>query len=140
MAWRDKAEAELAHLSGRRSRGDELTEAEKRVAQQAAEGRHNKEIASTLFLSVGTVEMHLSHVYRKLGVRSRTELAGHLLLPRRRSETARLPTWDGVWWAIVSLTTVRHTAAPCGPRTSTFPWQPSASTAPGCLVTKVRRN
>ena len=80
MAWREKADAELARLSGRRSRGDELTEAEKRVAQQAAEGRQNKEIASTLFLSVGTVEMHLSHVYRKLGVRSRTELAGHLLL------------------------------------------------------------
>jgi DNA-binding CsgD family transcriptional regulator len=79
-AWRDKAAAELARLSGRRAHGDELTEAERRVAQLAAEGRHNKEIASTLFLSVGTVEMHLSRVYRKLGVRSRTELAGHHFL------------------------------------------------------------
>ena len=43
-----------------------------------AQGRKNKEIAATLFLAVGTVEMHLSRVYRKLGVRSRTELAGHV--------------------------------------------------------------
>jgi DNA-binding NarL/FixJ family response regulator len=46
------------------------------VAQLAAQGRQNKEIAATLFISVGTVEMHLSRVYRKLGLRSRTELAG----------------------------------------------------------------
>jgi DNA-binding CsgD family transcriptional regulator len=53
----------------------ELTRAERRVAALAAEGHHNKEIAATLFLSVSTVEMHLSRVYRKLDLRSRTELA-----------------------------------------------------------------
>jgi DNA-binding NarL/FixJ family response regulator len=42
----------------------------------AAEGRHNKEIAAALFLTVGTVERHLTSVYRKLNLRSRAELAG----------------------------------------------------------------
>jgi DNA-binding CsgD family transcriptional regulator len=45
------------------------------VARLAATGRTNREIAETLFLSVRTVETHLSHAYHKLGARSRTELA-----------------------------------------------------------------
>ena len=44
----------------------------------AAEGRTNKEIAAELYMGVSTVEAHLSHVYRKLGIRSRAELAGRL--------------------------------------------------------------
>ena len=76
--WRDTARTELGRLSGRRSHGDELTDAELRVAELAAQGRHNKEIASALFLGVSTVEKHLSSTYRKLGLRSRTELAGRL--------------------------------------------------------------
>jgi DNA-binding CsgD family transcriptional regulator len=76
-AWLDTAVAALGRISGRRaSSGHGLTEGEQRVAQLAAQGRQNKEIAATLFISVGTVEMHLSRVYRKLGLRSRTELAG----------------------------------------------------------------
>jgi DNA-binding NarL/FixJ family response regulator len=46
------------------------------VAELAARGRSNKEIAAELFMGVSTVEAHLSRVYRKLGIRSRTELAG----------------------------------------------------------------
>jgi DNA-binding CsgD family transcriptional regulator len=40
-----------------------------------AEGRTNQEVAAALFLSERTVASHLTHVYSKLGVRSRTELA-----------------------------------------------------------------
>jgi ATP/maltotriose-dependent transcriptional regulator MalT len=76
--WRDRAVAELARVSGRRRGGAGLTQAELSVAELAAAGRKNKEIAATLFLGVSTVEMHLSRVYRKLGLRSRTELAARL--------------------------------------------------------------
>lgn len=48
---------------------------ERRVAELAAAGRTNAEIAGELYLSVRTVESHLAATYRKLGVRSRTELA-----------------------------------------------------------------
>jgi DNA-binding CsgD family transcriptional regulator len=78
-AWREKAQAELGRVSGRRAHGGGLTPAERRVAELAAQGRQNKEIAATLFLGVSTVEMHLSRTYRKLGVRSRTELANALV-------------------------------------------------------------
>ncbi|GII77831.1 transcriptional regulator [Sphaerisporangium rufum] len=52
-----------------------LTRSEARVALLAAEGRTNQEIAGELAVGVKTVESHLSSAYRKLGVRSRTELA-----------------------------------------------------------------
>jgi len=49
------------------------------VAELAAVGRTNKEIAAELYVSVRGVEQHLSSVYRKLDIRSRTELAIHML-------------------------------------------------------------
>jgi DNA-binding CsgD family transcriptional regulator len=73
--WANKARAELARIGGRRAAGGWLTEAEARVAKLAAAGRTNREIADALFMSVRTVEGHLSRAYAKLGVRSRTELA-----------------------------------------------------------------
>jgi DNA-binding CsgD family transcriptional regulator len=73
--WACKARDELAGISGRRAATDDLTDAERRVARLAAEGRRNKEIAAEMFLTVRTVESHLSRVYRKLGLRSRAELA-----------------------------------------------------------------
>lgn len=54
--------------------GPVLTAAEQRVADLVAAGRTNAEVAAGLFMGLRTVEAHLSRVYRKLGVRSRTEL------------------------------------------------------------------
>ena len=79
--WAEKARAELRRISGRRPASEELTETEHRVATLAARGRSNKEIAAELFMGVSTVEGHLSRVYRKLGVRSRSGL-GSRLSPR----------------------------------------------------------
>ena len=65
-------------LRGRAARGDhpsDLTSAEERVVVLAASGRSNQAIAMQLFLSVRTVECHLSHAYAKLGVHSKAELA-----------------------------------------------------------------
>jgi DNA-binding CsgD family transcriptional regulator len=73
--WRDRVRIELERTGLRRTEGAELSAAERRVAALAAGGATNKEIAAELFMSVKTVEAHLSRVYRKLGVRSRTELA-----------------------------------------------------------------
>jgi DNA-binding CsgD family transcriptional regulator len=75
--WVDKARAELGRIGGRR-REEGLTSAESRVAALVAEGRTNKEVAATLFLAERTVASHLTHIYAKLGVRSRTELARRL--------------------------------------------------------------
>jgi DNA-binding NarL/FixJ family response regulator len=50
------------------------------VATLAAQGHSNKEIAAELYMGVSTVEAHLSRVYRKLGIRSRSSLAGRLPL------------------------------------------------------------
>ncbi|WP_243060511.1 LuxR C-terminal-related transcriptional regulator [Nocardioides sp. SR21] len=55
-----------------------LTVSERRIARLAAAGLTNREIASQLVVTVKAVEWHLSHVYRKLGIRSRTGLAGSL--------------------------------------------------------------
>jgi DNA-binding CsgD family transcriptional regulator len=60
---------------------DALTASERRVAQLAADGMSNKEIAQTLFVTIKTVEVHLSHAYRKLQIRSRAELDKALLSP-----------------------------------------------------------
>jgi DNA-binding CsgD family transcriptional regulator len=75
--WAETARAELGRIGGR-TRAEGLTAAEQRVAALVAEGRTNKEVAAALFLSERTVASHLSRVYAKLGVRSRTELARKL--------------------------------------------------------------
>jgi DNA-binding CsgD family transcriptional regulator len=55
-----------------------LTPSERRVAEMAAEGRTNREIAQGLFVTPKTVEVHLSSAYRKLGIASRSQLRGML--------------------------------------------------------------
>jgi DNA-binding CsgD family transcriptional regulator len=54
---------------------DDLTPQEEAVASLVAQGRSNKEVAAELFLSVKTVQYHLTRIYAKLGIRSRSELA-----------------------------------------------------------------
>lgn len=55
-----------------------LTPSERRIAAMAAEGMSNREIAQALFVTLRTVEMHLSNAFRKLGVSSRTQIAAAL--------------------------------------------------------------
>ena len=77
--WRETARAELARVGGRAPSRGTLTPSEQRVAALVAEGRTNREVAAALFVTERTVEAALTRVYGKLGVRSRTELAGRLL-------------------------------------------------------------
>ncbi len=79
--WLERARRDLARTGLARSLDRELTPTELRVAELAAAGAHNKEIAGALFVSVKSVEANLSRVYAKLGIRSRVELAAQL--PRR---------------------------------------------------------
>jgi DNA-binding CsgD family transcriptional regulator len=73
--WVARAEKELSRARPRSRRERELTSAERGVAALVAAGRTNREVAAELFTTVGTVEVHLTRIYRKLGLRSRTELA-----------------------------------------------------------------
>jgi DNA-binding CsgD family transcriptional regulator len=75
--WAATTRRELGRVGGR-TRVEGLTAAERRVASLVAEGRTNREVAAALFLGERTVASHLTHVYAKLGVRSRTELARRL--------------------------------------------------------------
>jgi DNA-binding NarL/FixJ family response regulator len=72
--WAALCESELGRLGLRRSARDVLTPSERRVAELAARGLTNREVAATLFVSPKTVEANLSRAYRKLSVHSRAEL------------------------------------------------------------------
>jgi DNA-binding CsgD family transcriptional regulator len=78
VVWAEKARTELGRIGGRVGSPGELTDAERRIAEQVAAGLSNKEVAAALFLSVSTVEAALWKIYRKLDVRSRTQLAARL--------------------------------------------------------------
>ena len=75
--WEQRARVELGRIGGRQ-RSSTLTPTEQRMADLVAAAFSNREIANALFVTVRTVETTLSHVFAKLGVRSRTELAGQL--------------------------------------------------------------
>jgi DNA-binding CsgD family transcriptional regulator len=82
--WSERTAADLARLPGRRPAGkQELTTREREIAELVAAGLANKEIAARLFVTVNTVEKTLSRAYAKLGVHSRTALAGRLHGSRR---------------------------------------------------------
>jgi DNA-binding NarL/FixJ family response regulator len=75
--WADRARAELARtnvVGPRHELG--LTPSERRVAQLAASGMTNRDVAAALFISPKTVEANLSRIYRKLGIKTRAELGG----------------------------------------------------------------
>jgi DNA-binding NarL/FixJ family response regulator len=74
----ERVRAERARIGLRPHAPSELTETEQRVAELAAAGRRNGEIAAELFMSVSAVEANLTRTYRKLGIRSRSELAQRL--------------------------------------------------------------
>ena len=82
--WQRRVLDELGRVGTRATAlgaGPVLTAAEQRVADLAAAGHTNAEVAAELFMGQRTVEAHLSRVYRKLGVRSRTELCRMLTSP-----------------------------------------------------------
>lgn len=78
LGWAAIARDELVRARARRGNPHRLTPTEQMICELAASGLRNHEIAARLFLSGKTVEANLSRAYRKLGVRSRTELAAAL--------------------------------------------------------------
>jgi DNA-binding CsgD family transcriptional regulator len=87
--WAGKARQELSKIAAR-SPVDGLTETELRVADLVTQGRTNREVASAMFVTENTVQTHVRHIFQKLGVRSRTELAARLSpAPARTAAAAR---------------------------------------------------
>jgi len=80
LANRIRAELRASgiHVRADAASRDVLTASEQRIAGLAADGHSNREIAQALFVTLKTVETHLSHCYTKLGVRSRHELPNAL--------------------------------------------------------------
>ena len=76
--WSERAADELARIGLRRASPDGLTENERRVAELAASGLTNREVAAQLYMSPKTVEANMSRVYRKLGINSRAQLGARL--------------------------------------------------------------
>ncbi|MFG2441046.1 AAA family ATPase [Streptomyces sp. NPDC048508] len=80
LIGRARHELQLAGARPRRSATgpDSLTPSERRIAEQAIQGRSNREIAQHFFVTIKTVEVHLSNTYRKLGISGRRDLAARL--------------------------------------------------------------
>jgi DNA-binding CsgD family transcriptional regulator len=100
--WAAKARRELSLIAVQIPAGG-LTETERRIAALVAQGLTNREVASAMFVTENTVQTHIRHIFQKLAVRSRTELAVRLLSspaptppppggpPRRRPPAPRTP-------------------------------------------------
>jgi DNA-binding NarL/FixJ family response regulator len=77
VVWAERTRAELARIPQRYT-ATGLTPTEETIARLAADGLTNREIAEHAFVSPKTVEVNLTRIYRKLGVRSRAALTGRL--------------------------------------------------------------
>ncbi|HXV34032.1 MAG TPA: LuxR C-terminal-related transcriptional regulator, partial [Gaiellaceae bacterium] len=86
VLWAERAREELGRVGLRPRAPAGLTPSERKVAELVAGGRTNKEVAAELFVSVKTVEVYLTRIYRKQGVRSRTELANAFLQVSRGAD------------------------------------------------------
>jgi len=89
--WAERARAELARIGGRAPAADALTPTERRVAELVAAGGTYREVADALFISPKTVQWNLSKIYRKLGIRSRAQLAASLAAARGAGSTPAGP-------------------------------------------------
>ena len=104
--WADKARRELSKIATR-APADGLTETERRIAALVAQGQTNREVAAAMFVTENTVQTHIRHIFQKLGVRSRTELAARL-----RPGLSRLNITDSAGFCC------SHAELPCdGPAT-----------------------
>lgn len=84
--WVEQTRAELGRVGLRRA-PSELTPTERRVAELAASGLTNREVATAAFMSPKTVQANLARVYRKLGIRSRAELGARMADEQRNAQT-----------------------------------------------------
>ena len=89
--WADKARRELSKITVR-APADGLTDTECRIAALITQGQANRQIAANMFITENTVQTHLQHIFRKLGVRSRTELATLFLSIQATAATAADPS------------------------------------------------
>jgi DNA-binding CsgD family transcriptional regulator len=79
--WSGHARAEMTRVKAGPRHTDALTPSEQRVAELAASGMTNREVAAALYISPKTVESNLARIYRKLGIRSRAELGWRVSQP-----------------------------------------------------------
>jgi len=81
--WEERARDEIGRIGLRRAAVSAgLTPAQQRVAELVASGMSNREVASTLYMSVRSVESHLTKAYRELGVKSRSQLVAAMSAER----------------------------------------------------------
>jgi DNA-binding CsgD family transcriptional regulator len=85
--WAQRAQDEISRLGLRHRAPGALTESERRIAELAAAGMTNRQVAEAAFVSPKTVEANLARVYQKLGIRSRAELGARMSATSRESET-----------------------------------------------------
>jgi DNA-binding CsgD family transcriptional regulator len=88
--WADKVRLELSKIPTS-SAVSGLTQTERRIATLIAQGQTNREVALAMFVTENTVQTHLRHIFLKLGVRSRTELAARFPSAPASSTTAARP-------------------------------------------------